>query len=62
MAVLKEEFAKMEREKNQTTIAHEKQHIRMMFMKFMESALQGYLSLFFFKCQTFLGLKKPLNY
>jgi len=43
MAVLKEEFAKMEREKNQTTIAHEKQHIRMMFIKFMESALQGYL-------------------
>jgi len=41
MAVLKEEFAKMEREKNQTTIAHEKQHIRMMFIKFMESALQG---------------------
>lgn len=41
MQVLKEEFAKMEKEKNETTIANKIQHIRQMFLKFLEGGLQG---------------------
>ena len=42
--VIKEEFSKIQMEKDRkgtNPIAHEKQHIRTMFSKFMLSALQG---------------------
>ncbi len=54
MVILKEEFTKMQKEvdkankelakvnqASKSAIAHEKQHIRIMFLKFIQSVLQG---------------------
>jgi len=41
---LKDEFGKLQKEKERegrSAIAHEKQHIRTIFIKFMQSALEG---------------------
>jgi len=41
LSVLKNELSKMTKERDQSDIAHEKQHIRTMFTKFLGSAIEG---------------------
>jgi len=47
LVILKEEFTKMQKEvdvvrkEGKSAVAHEKQHIRIMFLKFIQSVLQG---------------------